>query len=679
MSLRLFWLAVSLLFLSSLATGARQSDLDHLTQQLAASGTKAKSSARFILNRGIGQGTQNESTTKLAQELGFTDADGNTDPAILNVPLKGNSDWLGTVAKLHQEGRTKSARAIDAGSPVDIIQEAVQKSRAKFGTDHAAFQTYLKENRVSSAPLGLKSLDDAKLPAADAKGPIQYFAKRFFLDKAYEDLRKQSDAVHKMKPWLGVGGPYGGYFDENVEARLLYAWRTRALTSPWVAEQSWQNGDFSPQGLGYYLALARNAEPQNDILCDLHVGTGNYADGVRRSFYLGIAMGARGIRFVGAVPPALANGGESLPAEQISLWKTFRDLGQEAAKFESVVIAAKPRKADVGIVVSLTQELWDNSTWVSEERKALYQAARLGGHNVTILTDEDIQEGKGTKLSSIYYVGHNIQRETAKMLRAWVMAGGSFASVGGCFRDEYDQPIQEMLDFLGVEKYEWIPGAKAGPAKITLAQLKPKEEVDWGTKPKRFFPIVYGKLNFTPIKDDPSKPPDPVVNARFKDGSVACVTMVHTAIAHAWLYTTPIGSGWLKTVLPPRPWQIGSSPTSYNHRLLIRDLDGDAGDMVMGATGEARWDVITDNLAVETILMEGPKGYACVCINWSNMKPQKAFLTAQYLPQDLTQALSLENGPLKAQRIRVTLSFHEKVNVTDMILIEPGPPKTGGP
>lgn len=679
MSFRLFWLATALLSLCSLASGAGPDDLDQLTQQLAASGAKEKSSARFIVNRGIGDGPQDEAATKLARELGFADGEGNTDRVVLSVPMKGNADWLGAVSKLHQEGKTKAARAIDVGSPVEVIQEAVKRAREKYGSDHAAFQAFLRDNRASSEGAGLKALDEAKLPDEKAKSPLQYFARRFFLEKACEELRQQAEAVHKLKPWLGVGGPYAGYFEENVDAQVVHAWRTRALTSPWVAERSWQNGDFSPQGLGYYLALARNPVPQNDILCDLHVGTGNYPDGVRRSFYLGIAMGARGIRFVGAVPPGRAAGGESLPTDQVPMWKTLRDLGHEAAKVERVIADAKPRKADVGLVVSLTQELWDNSAWVSEERKALYQAARLDGHNVVILTDEDLQEGKLQKLSSIFYVGHNIQRETAKVLRNWVLGGGTLGCVGGPFRDEYDRPFPEMMEFLGVADYEWIPGAKAGPAKITLAQQKPIEEVEWDGKPKRVFPIVYGRLKFTPAKFDPKKPPIQVVNAHFKDGGIAMQTLEYSPIAHAWLYAAPIGTGWLKTVLPPRQWQVGSSPSSYNHRLLVRNLDGDAGDMVMGASGEARFDVITDNLAVETILMEGPKGWAMVCINWSTMKPQQAFLTAQFLPEGLTQTTSLEHGPLKATRIKVTLSFKEKVNVTDVVLIEQAPPKPEGP
>lgn len=680
MSFRLLWPVVALLMLCALSGAGcgGGNDLGELADKLAASGAKGKTSTRFILNRGVGD-ANDEKATKLARELGFTEADGTTDPAVVTVPMKGQNDWLGAVTTLHKEGKTKAARAIDIGSPDEVIREAVKRARAKHANDHAGFLAFLRDQKVSSEPAGLKTLEGAKLPAeGDTKSPLHYFAQRFFLEKAYEELRQKSDAVHKLKPWLGVGGPYAGNFEETVDAQVLQAWRTKALTSPWVAERSWQNGDFSPQGLGYYLALARAALAQNDILCDLHVGTGNYADGVRRSFYLGVAQGARGIRFVGAVPPSSGNRGESLAASDVEMWKTLRDLGQEIAKVEPVVLAAKTRPGGVGLVVSLTQELWDNSPWVHEERKAIYHAARLGGHNIVILNDEDIQEGKLSNLASIYYVGRHIQRETAKVLKKWVMDGGSLACVGGPFLDEYGKPFPEMTEFLGVAEHEWQAGKKAGAAKITLAQEKRMDEVEWGPKPKREFPVVYWKLKWKPTEIKPGERPIRILNAKFKDGSPAVVTLEYSPISHVWLYAAPLGSGWLKTVLPARDWNVGSAPSSYNHRLFVRELDGDAGDMVMGASGDAKWDVITDNLKVETILMEGNRGIALVCINWSNEKPQAAHLTAQFLPKGLERATSLESGPLTAHRRGAVLDFKTKITVTDVVIIDE-PPKADVP
>jgi hypothetical protein len=665
MLLRGLCLISALLLISSSSRGGDREDYGPLVEQLKAAGEKGKTSTRFILNRGIGDG-KSEAGAQLAKELGFTNDDGSTTPAVLAVPMKDNADWIGAIKKLHEQGATKHARAIEVGGALEVLRDAVKEAKAKHAGAHAEFVAFLRRHKASSEFLGVKALEDAKLPSDSSKGPMHYFVERFYLEKSYESLREKSEAVHKLKPWLGVGGPYAGNFEENVDAQVLYAWKTRALTAPWVAEQSWQNGDFSPQGLGYYLALARNPALPNDILCDVHVGANHYADGVRRAFYLGIAQGAKGIRFAGV---------ESMPPGHTAVWKTMRELGQEAAKFEHIVGPAKTRKADVGLVVSLTQELWDNSPWVAEERKALYQAARLGGHNVVILTDEDIQERRLEKLASIYYIGTHIQRDTASALKAWVIAGGSLGCVGGPFRDEYGNPFPEMMQFVGAAEYQWQPGEKAGPAKIALAQHKPLGDVEWQGKVMRKFPVVYGKLTWTPWKDEEGKPPETTVQAKYSDGKPAVHVRAYSPIAHVWLFGAPMGSGWFKTVLPPREWNVGAAPSNYNHRLLIRELNADMGDMVMGASGEAKWDVITDNLSIETILMEGQKGYALVCINWSTFKPQQAQLTVQFLPQGLERATSVESGQLRSTRRGIVLDFKVKVNVTDVVLIEQALPK----
>src|SRR4051794_13905689 len=123
MSFRLFWLATGLIFLSGLCWGAGREDLSQLTNQLSSSGNKGKVGSKFIVNRGVGDAAkQDESTTKLAREVGFVDPEGNTDPVVLSVPMAGSADWIGAVTKLQQEGKLRSATALDVGSPAEIVQ-----------------------------------------------------------------------------------------------------------------------------------------------------------------------------------------------------------------------------------------------------------------------------------------------------------------------------------------------------------------------------------------------------------------------------------------------------------------------------------------------------------------------------------------------------------------------------
>lgn len=664
---------ISLLLFTALpALTLAQANLDELTKALAAHEVKGKAGTNLILNRGIADSLdaeQNEGTKALAQSLGFFDGDGTMAPACIPLPLS-HPDWLNTVKKLNQEGKLKKTSVIDIGSPMDALQAGIKASKEKWQNDHVAFQDYLKNQNVDLAAAGLASINDARLIFEGKASPMVYFSKRFIVDKTMEQMRQYQADLVKIQPTLTMGGPYVGNFEQNTDALMLEAWRNKVFT-PWVAERSWQNGEFSPQVLGYYMALARAADSRNSILCDLHAGNGNYPKGIRRSFYLALAQGARGIRFVGAIPPDLARGKESLDLAQLDSWKTIRELTHESGQFATTLMSAKPRQPDVAILVSLTQELWDPSPWVSEERKAIYLAARMGGNNIKIVSEEEIQEGKITKLATVFVVGNHLQRQTAKVLKSWVSNGAVMACVGGPFLNEYGKPLTDMLEVQGLTSASWQNLAPAGPAKITLAQTKPYDTIQWNYMGKKLELLaVYGRLKVTQneaLKDRF------IVFGKFSDGSPAVSMNDYEPVkfGHCWVYAVPLGSGWLKTALLGKKWDMGSAPNSYNHQILTNRLNGDSGDVVTAPTGDARWDVITNNLEVETVLLEGTRNNILICINWANT-PQKAWLTTQFLPKQFTQARSLKLGPLAAQRVGATLTLPKtyEVDVADIVILE---------
>lgn len=160
---------------------------------------------------------------------------------------------------------------------------------------------------------------------------------------------------------------------------------------------------------------------------------------------------------------------------------------------------------------------------------------------------------------------------------------------------------------------------------------------------------------------------------KYNDGSVAAYKHEYEPVkfGFVWCFSSPIGSGWFKTGLPGRKYEVQGKPESYNHQILFDMLDGDAGDVVLAATGEARYDVITDNLNVESILLEKQKGFVMVSVNWSN-QPQKAWLTAQYIPKGTDKITSVFNGVLNGQRAGITLSLPKRYEfeVADVFTFE---------
>jgi hypothetical protein len=648
-------------------------ELGQLTEQLNAVSAPGNPAKQLTLNRGIfsAGNTSPDSAILLAKALGFYDPSTGMIQTVLTQQKSGPEELKADLDHWKQEGQLKFARAVEAPSCTEVLEQVLAQAKTEHQNDDAGFVAFLKQTKVEPEPLQLTTLDAAKLPHGQEKGALYYFAQRFYLEKGLEKLRARSAEIQRQKSGLLYGSPYAGSLESsrNWDAVVLQAWRSKAFTVPWVAERSWQNGEFSPQALGYYLALARAAESEEPIFCDLHVGSGNNPPAIRRSFYQALAQGARGIRFVGATPFVTGNVKESLPAGQFESWKTLRELTHEAGRMEPFLMQARTRAPDVGILVSLTSELWEPELWVHEERKAIYHAARLSGHNVALITEDDILEGKYRKLASIYVVGPRMRRETAQVLNRWVKAGGNIGVVGGPLRDEYDQPLTVLMDLMGITEATWKLEQQTGPAKIKLPQLPSLGNMHWSYEGlERDFPVVIGKMQ---VKINPAAEPAMRVYGKFADGSPAVMRrVIPVTIGHAWTFCTPLGSSWLKTVLPGRAWERGQQPNSYNHALLVRQLDGDMGDVVMAATGDARWDVITDNLAIESILLAAPRSMGVICINWSS-QPQQAFLTAQFIPENLLRATSLNQGPLETKRTRATLSFKVKVPMTDFIHLEP--------
>lgn len=659
------------LILSFVMPARAQFSPDELAKSLSLATLTGQPGSSFILNRGIGEGVDagsNEATRKLAEALGFVDKANSIAPICITIPWK--KDWLAEVKALHQAGKLKSVSYIDVGSPVAVLETTMADAWMKYKDDHAAFRDYLKNHHVDAKSVGVASLDDAKLTNDKSATPVGYLSQKFIIHQSMEQLRQYQLELVRLKPDLTFGGPYAGHFEYNADPLILEAWRTKAL-APWVAERSWFNGDYSPQVIGYYLALARAADTKKPILCDIHVSEGAYATGIRRSFYLAIAQGAKGIRFVGAIPPSMANGKESLPMTNTEVWKTLRELTHEASQFTSLMVSAQPKAPDVGIVVSLTESLWDPSAWVSEDAKAIFHAARASGHNVCVLTEEDLQEGRFQKLVTMFVMGSHLQKESAKVLKNWVNNGAALTCVCGPFLDEYNKPLADMLELQGISEASWQALEKPGPAKITLANIKPTDNVKFEYMGKVFnFPVVYGKLKTT--IDEKHKARLALVG-KYKDGSLAVTKHEYAPakLGQVWSFYSPLGVSWLKTSLNGRPWKVEDKPTSYNHQILFDHLEGDAGDAVIASTGDARFDVITNNLAIENVILENKNNYVMVSINWSN-KPEEAWLTAQFIPKELTKVRSLSQGLLNGQRVGITVSLPKKfkVNVADIVVFE---------
>jgi hypothetical protein len=396
---------------------------------------------------------------------------------------------------------------------------------------------------------------------------------------------------------------------------------------------------------------------------------GNTPLTLRRSYYLAVGHGAKLLNFRGAAPHA-ADGPFRLPADATAMWQTIHDLVHETGAFEHVVFPARPRPSRVGMLLSFASDLWDPDASADRERQNLYLACRRIGYSVDCLTEEDVQAGKHQNLKAILVVGPNLERATARALRAWVNGGGILASYGGGgLRDEYDRPLDVLQEVFGISEPKAERRGSLGWGKTDLLKLQPLDEILWSqSRIERQWPVLATKVSFTP------KPAAQVLG-KYKDGKPA-VTRHAYGLGVAYVYGSYAASGFVRAALPNQRWERGNSPASFNH-FVPSDFDSELVDIITAPCGEGQFDIITDNINVETVVLEGPKGVAVACINWTNT-PQDAFLTVQFATHTMTKATSLNRGALKLTKITdprnpraVTYSFKLRVDATDMVLLEP--------
>jgi hypothetical protein len=539
-------------------------------------------------------------------------------------------------------------------------------------TDLPAFRRFLSGKGYKPQELGLKSLDEA-VPELKKKGSKLYYPSHLYL------LQSGARPVAVIEALAGKGvlaGEFGaqhrGIYRPQSRSELI-PYRLSRLTLPWQCDRICEEPELSPQAQGLAWACARSAAAFLDqpFMASL-TASSRYqnADMLRRSFYQALGHGAKLFHFRGAVLPAqFKDATESISPDDVRQWQTIHDVIGEVGAIEKVVYSCQPRPADIAFLLSFAEELRGQPEIVAEELKALFVACRQAGYAVDVLWDEDVQRGRHEKYKSIFFVGNHLERKTALELRSWVAKDRVLAGyAGGGMFDEHGQPMDVLHEVYGISEPKLVHDGSLANAKIDLPRLKKLDTIQTDFNDVRFtLPALLARQTF-------KARPNVEVTGRYGDGSPAMVRNKYGQ-GVGYLYGTYAGLAWAQAAVPKREWKPGPLLGHFNHYFPL-GFNHELGDQVTAGSDEALFHVITDNLAVETLVLEGPKGAAVVCINWANL-PQTALLTLQFAAPHFKKATSLERGELKLTKLidprnprAVTYTFKVPVNVTDVVLIE---------
>jgi hypothetical protein len=516
------------------------------------------------------------------------------------------------------------------------------------------FQEYLAQKVAQPGEVGLDRWEEAKLELTN-KASLLYYHTHLFLAE---------QALAKPLELRGGWSPDPDYWPKYATWVLPY--RRKALSTPWSEEISYRVPEVSPQSSGYLLeALRCGAREHNlPITWNLYCDTpGTTPENLRRAYYTAIAHGAKAINFRGAVPKEFAVGPHSIGGpEAVKMWRTVHDLVQETGQFEQIVHPATVRRADVGLLISFAQDLWDPDPDRNHERKCIYLACRFGGYNVEFVTEEEIQAGKWKHLKAIITTGNHLERATARELKKFIRGGGAFSCFGySGFRDEHNRPMDTLNEVIGVTAVKEKRQGTLGLSKQNLAGLLPIDTIKWRAENAEHKLFAFVLRNSFEIRRGAQ------VYGRYADGSPMAVRF-DSGAGVTWMMGTFLASSFIREgLLPPRPWKPGPGPNDSNNYLPTK-FNFDIGDIVTAACDQARYDALFNKLLIEAVVLEGPNGVAVVVINWSP-EPREVTLTVQYAPDYVKKAISVAQGELKLKRAFKSVDFKLRVEVADVILL----------
>jgi hypothetical protein len=653
-------------------------DLEELNKTIGTFAKKGKCPEKFLIDGIMGAsdalsrpGRVGELCHEMALALGS-----NTLPdvklpqrnATIDVRSVATKDLAAYCQKLAKEGKADRLRVVSLGDEIHI------GGAAKSPDDDKAFRDFLKSKGQTATDLKLNSLDDAKTELKDQRSPLYYFSHLFSMEKAIAEYKERTDILEaNLGKEISIGANYSPHpYYWPKEGQWVRAFARRALTLPWGEDYTWQVPEASTQINGYLLAAFRCAAKYNDLPIHMYVMPhypGNTPENLRRAWYTALGHGAKQLNFFCATPLSVAYTENYVTSEAKETWRTIHDLVHETGQMEDVVFPAKVRPAEVGMLISFAQDLWEPEPAYNHERKCLYLALRQAGFAVDFITEADIQAGRHRDpkkpLSTIYIIGNHLETVTARELKRWVFNdGGSIqAHAGGGFFNEHNQPMDILNDVYGIRNPKLEQRDQVIMSKQQLPRLQPLDKIHYEYLGKKMeIPALAYKLTFT-------AGPRAQIWGRYSDGSPAMIRHDYGK-GVAILYGSFLASAYIRQGIPVRPYDRGTTRNSFNH-FLPTQFDGDLSDIITTGcgTGNVRFDVITNNPMVENVVLEGPKGLAVACINWTNV-PQDLRLTVQYVPGGFDKVTSIQHGPLKAKRAGAVVDFRVRVDVADMILLE---------
>jgi len=352
-------------------------------------------------------------------------------------------------------------------------------------------------------------------------------------------------------------------------------------------------------------------------------------------------------------------------SQSFSMVKGVSRFLRNLAKAEDVLYAGQPRKPEVAIIWSGSNEIWrekEPKSFDSHMGDTLYNGHYIHfglSHEhvpVDFIDEVKVEEGGLSEYKVVYLSARNLRRKSQEALAKWVKKGGYLWSdaLSGV-EDEYGQPCDILQSVIGIQDCDVSesPLIDYRP-EYGLPYQKPLDTITFNDSGDTVRAIG------TTVKFSLSDPKDTSVIATFEDGSPAVIERnVGKGKVHYVGTLAGCSYGW--TI--DRVW--GKIETGYKNanRRLISDFPARVG---------AKMPLSCSVPLVEASLLESDEGIGVVLANYAGEDPIGEVKLSVVSPSEVDSVTSTERGKLsfKYDTDRKTVSFSLPLDLVDIVVLK---------
>ena len=386
--------------------------------------------------------------------------------------------------------------------------------------------SYFKKLNVPLSDIGLKNYEQLRLIPEGSTPPYKDFLKKnnpalfYWLNRArmeyVTDIAAETGKIaQKYYPdafiispnWPAAGVLGGGYDNHGWDFWLAY--RKKGLKGIYGEPTPWYN--FYLQGIfSWYADIMRSQVRDGPMGVYITKARGSYPCFLNH--FQVYELAARGVEHFHWYSYGGMWGNENYASEIVrDLLKEFAVIHREFAIAEDYLYGSKPEKAQIAILWTPAQEIWD--PFLHHELSSLYFILLHSNYNVDIISSYDVDDGILEKYRVLYMPFSYIERKTFNTIKKWVEKGGNLIIDGGILKDEYDKLIE--LDKL-LNGYKATISKTARTLSIAHAHIMHHRLIDEAISADSSvrFPVIVQKA-------DLNVPVNAKVLLRYKDGGPA--------------------------------------------------------------------------------------------------------------------------------------------------------------